>query len=205
MWAHDGDYLCSSALNGDGFATIRVVDVTGKAAEVVTSQTGSLQNIFGCSRAANRAVVLENDGFTIFSLTDGRVQRKVAEPPGFTIGMVSADTRWLAMAVSGPDNKPEIVDLNDGAVQAVVARGYVDAFSPDGNSVVVLDEGRQKVMLEDWRTGNVLWEAAARSLGEVLTSDTRTDRVYIEAYANPQAPVTRWIVDGSGHALTFTT
>jgi hypothetical protein len=180
-WAGDGDYLCGSGPDQDQIQSLRVVDVTGKSQEVALTVTGDLANIFECSLNTNRAVVLEDDGFNVVSLSDGQTLTKVM-PQGFSGGVVSSDTMWVAVS----DAKGmQVFNLDDGTTAATMpGMGAVD-FAPDGSSLLV--DYANGVELVRWQTGDVLWQVSAQSSGPVLESDVGTDRLYVEVGTGSQA------------------
>jgi hypothetical protein len=206
-WAGDGDYLCGLVKDSSGAYSLDVTDLEGGSRRLALNDTGPDANVLACSTNTNRAVMLEQSGMTIRSLSDGHVERTIKAPnQAFP---VSPDLQWLAvtsLSQSGDVWDTKIIGLADGTVQAQLPGALAAAFMPDGKHVVVADRAATRTRMVDWRTGSELWSGRGGA-EPVAMSDTLTGKMVIDLVTGSAEAGTNkndyWIVDGTGAALQF--
>jgi hypothetical protein len=206
-WAADGDYLCGLVNDSTGSYTLQITDWQGNSHGFALSDTGPHANVIACSMSANRALLLEQSGVTVRSLSDGQVKGTIDVP---TQAMpVSADVQLLAASSRSPvgsDWQTTVVGLVDGTVRARLAGAVAVAFMPDGRHLVVWDRNADMTRMVDWRTGAVLW-AGPGGANAIALSDPLTDKIVLDLVTGSAEAGTDkhayWIVDGSGTASRF--
>jgi hypothetical protein len=178
VWSADSRGICilgsdptQHVLPGGGVVyldkQLSTEDTQGHAVQVATINylpASQSLHLPACSFASDVAVITWLDttkgaaswtGYEMYSLTSRTLPHGLAQNPPFASIVASQDGEYVALTSVAADSSADTQIRSATGSQTKVANLHVAAFN--GDDTLVLTDSDGQLMVEDWRTGRVVW------------------------------------------------